>query len=269
MTKIARWCARLALIVLAAASYGHWADDASFLHKGVCQFAFHGKDFRKGIEHRPDAGPAGMSLAVRHLAWHAEVPICFEGLPSSRNDTVVPIEIKANHVTVGDILDQMVSQDPRYVYRERLGLIEVLPYGGDRDRTDYLNLVIPSFKERSDWNGLIHDLRVRVAIVSGYTKLTGGVIIGASALPHPPPGLFDANFENQTVRDILTTLCAKVSNMAWTAEFNAPRVSCQDMTFHTYQPRMWHPSDTVPLTYSQGLPKTCVECHYHKPCGAK
>jgi len=263
------WANRVGMIVLAAGRDGPSAGEGDLLRRRVCEFAFHGRDFHKGIEHQPSAGPAGMFLAVRHLARHAEAPICFEELPPSPNEAVVPIEVNAEDVTVRDVLDQMVLQDPRYEYRERLGLIEVLPRGADRDPSDCLNLVIPSFKERSEWSEVIWDLRVRVAAVSGYTKLTGGVIIGASGLPHPPPGLIEANFENQTVRDILTLLCAKVGNMAWTADFNGPSVACQNMTFHAYQPKMWYPSDTVPLIYSQERPKECAQCHYHEPCPTK
>lgn len=64
-------------------------------------------------------------------------------------------------------------------------------------------------------------------------------------------------------------LCAKVGNMAWTVDFDSPRVSCQDMSFHMYKPRMWYHANTVPLTYSEGLPKNCIKCHYHKRCRTK
>jgi len=235
MTKVLRWCACVGWIVLAAGGRSYPAGEVDLLCKRVCRFVFHGMDSWERA-HNPGAWPMGIGLAAPDLAHHAEVPICFEELPPAPNEAVVPIEINAEEVTVREVLDQMISQDRRYEYRERLGVIEVLPRGADRDPSDCLNLVIPSFKERGDWNGLIGDLRVRVAMVSGYTKLTGGVIIGASGLPHPPPGLIEANFENQTVGDILTLLRATVGNMAWTAEFNRPSVACQNMTFHAYQP---------------------------------
>lgn len=263
-TQSTRICFASAVLVVAACARS--AGEAGWLQKHVCWFAFHGMDTWERV-HNPDTGPTGMAHAAVDLARHAEVPICIEELPPSPNGTVVPIEIDAKLTTVKDVLDRMVSQDPRYEYRERLGVIEVLPQGADRDPTDCLNLVIPSLKERSPWNELISDLRVQVAVVSGYTKLTGGVIVGASGVAHPPPGLIDANFENQTLRDILSLLCAKVGNIAWTAEFDSPSVTCQHMTFHMHQPKTWYLSDTAPLTYSQGLPKTCIECHYHRPCG--
>jgi hypothetical protein len=261
------------LIALAIAGYSRPADvPSSYLQKHVCRFIFHGRDFRKGIEHERGHGPVGISGAVRSLAEHAEVPVCFEALRSSPDEAIVPIEINAKNTTVKEILDQVVSQDRRYVYRERFGLVEVLPQGADRDPTDCLNTVIPVFRVRYDWNGLIEQLRCEVDIVSRDPKAVvpfpgcGGSYPG---LPHPPPGLIGANFENQTVRDILTLLCAKVGNMAWTASFDAPRPSCQHHAIGVYQPRRWSPSDTVPLTWSRGLPEACLKCHYHEPCRSK
>jgi hypothetical protein len=49
-------------------------------------------------------------------------------------------------------------------------------------------------------------------------------------------------------------LCAKGGKMARTAEFNGPSVARRYMTFHMYQPKMWHLSTAAPLTYSQELP---------------
>lgn len=267
MTKAKSICICLASIVPFATACARSAGEAGWLEKHVCWFAFHGMDTWERV-HNPDAGPTGMAYAALDLARHAEVPVCIEELPPSPNGTVVPIEIDAKLTTVKDILDRMVSQDPRYEYRERLGVIEVLPQGADRDPADCLNMVIPVFRLRTAWNQLVQQLRCEVDIVSRDPNAVvpdpgcGGSYPG---LAHPPPGLIDANFEKQTVRDILTLLCAKVGNMAWSAHFEGPRATCQYISFGAYQPRMWYPSDTGPLTYSQGLPKACIECHYHKP----
>ncbi len=262
MVKTRRPWAQLALIVLVAVSTSHSAGAESFVQRRVRRFIFHGKNSSKASAHFADAGPRGITLATRDLASRAEVPICFEELPSSPGEPVVPVEIDAKDSTVKDILDDMISQDPRYVYRERLGVIEVFPRGADHDPTDCLNVVIRSFKERNEWNSLIIDLRVQVAIVSRSIK--EGVVRGASGLPHAPPGLIEASFENETLRDILDKLCAKVGNMAWTAGFDVPRATCQDMSFGAYQPKAWYSSDSVPLTWTQGLPSKCKGCHYHK-----
>jgi hypothetical protein len=152
-----------------------------------------------------------------------------------------------------------------------LGIIEVFPKGADLDPSDCLNMVIPVFRLKDGWNGLIEQLRWEVDIVSkdpkAWVPYPGG---GGSwsGLSHPPPGLIEADFEHQTLRDILDLLCAKVGNMAWDA-------TCQKATsghvveLGTFQPRQWYASDTLPLTYSEGLPKTCIQCHYHRPCSGK
>jgi hypothetical protein len=286
MSKTALMFVRVVLIVLTATTCAYSADATSWLQMRVCRFIFRGRSFHGGRHHSPIAAPGGIIEAVRQLAWHAEAPICIEALRSLPGETVVPIEIDVRNVSVKEILGDMVSQDPRYVYRERFGVVEVLPQGADRAPADCLNMVIPAFRLRDEWNSLIQQLRCEVDIVSRDPKAVvpypgcGGSYPG---LAHPPPGLIEANFENRTVRDILDLLCAKVGNMAWTADFNNPPqwssdheekrtpspLSCHDMSISVYQPRRWSPSDTVPLTWSKGLPKTCLKCHYHQPCPAK
>ena len=260
----------LASVVLAASTCAYSAGEASWLQKGVSRFIFHGGNPAANT-HNPDIGPMGIGQAADDLAQHAEVPICVESLPAislETVETIAPIEIDARDTTVKDILDEMIRQDPRYEYRERLGVIEVLPQGADRDPTDCLNLVIPSFKGRYTWNTLIRELRIQVADVAHSAK--DGAVRGGSGLAHPPPGLIEANFQNQTLRDILTMLCARVGNMAWRAHFEGPRATCEDIAFSVGQPRTWYPSsDSGPLTYSEGLPKACLECHYHQPHRAK
>jgi hypothetical protein len=230
---------------------------------------------------------------MRQLASHAEVPICMEELRSPPGEKVVPIEIDARNAPVKDILENMISQDPRYEYRERLGVIEVLPQGADRNPADCLNLAIPVFRARNEWNLLMESLRCEVRIVSldHKTKVAdpwvdprgGGCGGSFPVLAHPPAGIIEANFENRTVRDILDLLCAKVGNMAWSADFDDPPhwstdrqekrtpspLSCRDMSIHVYQPRPWSPSDSGPLTWFEGLPKAFLKCHYHQPCPAE
>ncbi len=269
MTKTKPTFMQFALLLVAATTCAYSADGTGWLQKRVCRFIFHGGDPEKST-HNPGVGPLGISAAVGALAHQAEVPICIESLPAismETGDTVAPIEIDATDVTVREILDEMIRQDPRYTYRERLGVIELLPEGADRDPTNCLNLVIPSFKERSTWNGLISDLRIRVAIVAKSAK--DGAVRGGSGVAVPPRGYIEADFENQTLRDILSVLCAKVGNMAWGAHFEGPRASCEDISFGTYKPRMSYPLNTARLSYSDGLPKDCMTCHYHQPCGSR
>jgi hypothetical protein len=257
------------LVLLEATICSYSADQPGWLQKRVCRFIFHGGNPDKST-HNPGVGPLGIGTAAVALAHQAEVPICIESLPAisiETGDTVAPIEIDATDVTVREILDEMIREDPRYTYRERLGVIELLPEGADRDPANCLNLVIPSFKERSTWNGLISDLRIRVAIVAKSAK--DGAVRGGSGVAVPPAGYIEADFENRTLRDILGALCAKVGNMAWAAHFEGPRPACEGISFGTYKPRMSYPLNTVPLTYSDGLPRDCLTCHYHQPCRSR
>ncbi len=264
----------LGVAVILAASFSMAGED--FLGKHVCQFVFHGKKKTSSRGHIKGWAPAGVPEAAQSFARHAEVPICFEALHTWPGQPVVPIEINAKNTTVKDILDQMISQDPRYVYRERLGVIEVLPDGADRDPGDCLSMVIPLFRARDDWNILFQSLRCQVQIVARNPKdvvpdpwIAGRCGGSFPGIPHPPPGLIEASFENEPVRDILDRLCAQVGNMAWSARFDGPRPACDSISIHVYQPRRWSASDTAPLTWSEGLPQKCIKCHYHRPCPAR
>ncbi len=271
MLRIARARATIILLIIISGACMGMESGQSNLQKRVCRFIYHGKNWRKGIKHTPMTGPSGVTLAVRALAYHAEVPISLESLPDQPDDKIIPVEIDARNRTVKDILDEIVSQDSRYEYRERLGNIEVLPKGADLDPADCLNMVIPVFRLKVRWNDLIEQLRCEVDIVSKDPKAwvpypgCGGSFPG---LLDAPPGLIEADFEHQTLRDILDRLCAKVGNVAWD-------VTCQKATsghsveLGTFHPRQSFPSDTLPLTDSEGLPKACIQCHYHRPCGNK
>ena len=274
MSKTKAVVIHAALMVIVTGTCAYSADQTIWLEKRVCRFIFHGGNPHAST-HNPGVGPIGIGLAAHDLAQHAEIPICIESLPAislETSDTIAPIEIDASDTSIKEILDEIIAQDPRYEYRERLGVIEVLPVGADRDPDNCLNMVIPVFRARYGWNTLIQQLRCEVDIVSRDPKAVvpdpgcGGSYLGIPGLPRK---LIETNFENRTVRDILTMLCAKVGNMAWEARFEGPRATCEDISFETYQPRTSYPSDTLPLTWSEGLPKNCITCHYHKPCRSK
>lgn len=275
MPSTTRRCALLALVILATFSYSRSADEVNFLQKRVCRFTFHGRNSLAST-HNPGEGPRGIVVAMRDLAAHAEVPICIEELPSPPGAVIVPIEINARNSTVKDILNKMIAQDSRYGYRERLGVIEVFPYGADSDPANCLNMIIPVFKARNEWNSLIQSLRCEVDIVSRSPNaivpdpwVSGGCGGSFPGLPAAPPGIIETDFVGRTVRDILGLLCTKTGNMAWSASFSTPGEKCQGLSLSTYRPRQWYPSDTVPLTWHEGLPRTCLKCHYHKPCHSK
>ena len=260
--------AALVLVGLAWANSGGTESVDNYLQARVCRFIFHGKTRPEVRHHQQVNMPGDITEALRQLAYHAEVPISLESLPARLTDKIIPVEVDVKNRTVKEILDEMISQDSRYSYRERLGVIEVFPKGSDRDPADCLNMVIPVFKLQSDWDNLIEQLRCEVDIVSRNPDAfvpfpgCGGSFPGTVGAP---PGLIDANFEHQTLRDILDRLCAQVGNMAWdvTCE-RSPNGHAIDMG--TYRPRRQTPVSTSAGSFSEGLPSACIECHYHKPC---
>jgi hypothetical protein len=216
-------------------------------------------------------GPGFFREAVQNLALHTELPIALEALPEAGAGKAVPIEIHAENTTVGKILAEMVRQDPRYTYRERLGIIEVLPASAGNDSGDCLNMVIPAFRAETGWNYVLQSLQCQVGRVASKKPLIpdpirAGVCPGGSfgVLPHPPPGVIQVSFENEPLRDILDRLAVKAGNIAWEASFQGAAPVCDRLAITACQPRQWFPSEAPgPITWSEGLPQKCVSCHYH------
>jgi hypothetical protein len=254
VTGVRKWV-WLVLAALLASACSTSAED--LLGRRVNRFIFRGRSYKDSRAHVIVTAPGLIHEALRALASNAEVPIAIEDLPAHAEGAFVPIEIDARDTTVGEILDEIIRQDQRYVYRERLGLIEVQPRDAESDPADCLNMVIPAFRVQDDWNTAFHSLR---CITLGMAPHCGGSYPG---LPHPPPGIIKAVFHNETARDILDKLCGMVGNMAWEASFSGVRPTCQDMSLAAYQPRAWYPSDTAPVVWAEGLPKNCLGCHYH------
>src|SRR6266496_125806 len=102
----------------------------NLLEKPVREFILHGKRQTESRDHPPATGAPGIEEALRNLAYHSGTPICTESVrQKGGGPPVVPIEIDVKNTTVGAILQRIVAQDRRYVFRERLGVIEVLPAG--------------------------------------------------------------------------------------------------------------------------------------------
>ncbi len=169
----------------------------------------------------------------------------------------------------------MTAQDPRYEFRERLGVIEVLPLGADRDSRDCLNMKIPIFHVNQPWKYVEMSLQCQIEILSHNPldivpdPIRAGRCGGSFAvLSHPPPEVIEATFKGRTLRDILGELCARAGNVAWDAYFKNPIPRCEGTSVSFYQPKAWYPSDTDPITWTEGLPKKCTTCHYHRPGSA-
>ncbi len=250
-------------------------EDQSLLSTRVREFQFHGRKLTGSRGHVAAPFAAGLPEAALALAQHAQVRICIESLPWAQGDRIVPVELKVQNKTIGRILGLMVRQDPRYTYRERLGVIEVLPVAAVGDPADCLNTVIPIFRVRYPWKHAWASLRCALDIVSRNPDevvpdpIMAGRCAGASHLAHPPHTLLDARFERTTVRDILDQLASSAGNVAWYAHYGGRAPTCQSLQLGEYQPRAWYPVDPDAKQWVEGLPRNCVRCHYHKQAESK
>ncbi len=130
--------------MLVAVSVAVASPQEQILAARVACFEFHGKEPARG--HVAAQVPGGVLDAALALAFHTSIRICVEEFPRDEDTLKVPIEIKVKNKTVEEILKQMIAQDPRYQYRQRLGVIEVFPVRAEKDSADCLNMVIPSFR---------------------------------------------------------------------------------------------------------------------------
>jgi hypothetical protein len=214
----------------------------------------------------PSAGAPGLLVAALDLATHARVPICFESAPH-QEAPYPPLFVEARNQTVDAILHELLKQDQRYVYRERLGVIEILPRAAVDDPADCLNLVIPELEIHYPWKYAFVAVKCQLGFASLHPDtltpdpIASGLCSGADHLSHPPPRVLAAHFRRATVRDILDTLAAMAENVAWYATFDGPRPSCAALTLGEYQPQPWYPANHG---WTRGLPEKCRNCHYHQ-----
>ncbi len=241
------------------------------LNVHVAHFEFHGT--RGSVGHIRSDSPAGLVAAALNLAAHANVRICIEGLPAQAGMKVVPIEIDAANQTVGEILSRMVRQDPRYEYREKLGVIEVLPVDADQDPTDCLNMRIPILRVGYPWKYAFVAVRCQVSILSRNPfdivadPFRASRCSGASGLVHPPSNTLRVTFLGKRVRDILDELSSGAGNVAWVAHYRAVPPTCDNLELGETQPKVWYPADPDDShnpNFIEGLPPKCTSCHYHQ-----
>lgn len=239
----------------------------------VGRFEFHGKSGARG--HVGTGIPGTIWQAALALALHSEVRICVEELPPLPGESPVEIEISAKNTTVGEILKRMMMQDPRYLYRERLGVIEVLPIRALDDASDCLNMVIPLFHVHYPWKIAWGQVRCEIEIVSHNPNdvvadpLRAGRCSGTAHSSHPPPKVLEATFDHRTVRDILSQLSSMAGNVSWFATFEKFPPTCGNLQLGEAQPKTWYPVDPNWKTWVEGLPRKCTKCHYHRPISAR
>lgn len=238
----------------------------------VARFEFHGAGGSVG--HIRADSPAGLATAALGLAEHANVRICIEALPTQADPKPVPIEIVSANETVGGILSRMVSEDPRYEYRERLGVIEILPVGADKNPADCLNMRIPILRVGYTWDDAFVAVKCEMNILSRNAHdivldplRAGRCFPGGLRLSHPPPRTLRRIFVGKRVRDILDQLCSSAGNVAWYANYKGRARTFANLELGEYQPTGWYPVDPDdsrhPNIMMEGLPPKCTSCHYH------
>jgi hypothetical protein len=244
--------------------------DKGLLCTRVREFEFHGRKETRSRGHIAESGSADITAGALALAVHAEVRICIEAVPWMAGHPIVPVEVKVRNRTVGEILGLMVRQDPRYTFRERLGVIEVLPASAARDPTDCLNTVIPEFHVHYPWKYAWVSLRCALDIILRNPSelvpdpIGVGQCSGGSHLLHAPATLLEATFEHTSVRDILDQLASLAGNVAWSASYDGRAPTCQSLHLGEYQPKVWYPLDPQDKEWVEGLPPKCAGCHYHQ-----
>lgn len=204
------------------------------------------------------------------LAMHANVPICFELLPPRKGEKQRLFSICVTDKTVGEILQMVVRKDPRYEFRERLGVIEVLPVGADKDPRDCLNMVVPALHVHNPWQRAWGAVRCEILLLSEHP---GGVFPeplttcpGAGpSMTHPPEKMLEANFENRSIRDILDELSSTAGGVMWSASYDGPSPSCKNLVLGEGQMMTWYPPARKGQAWIEGLPSPCMMCHYHNP----
>ncbi len=233
----------------------------------VARFQFHGTS---GAVGHLQGNPGGFPIAPLELGAHANVRICIEELPAGPGVKVVPVDIDAANQTVGEILSAMVRQDPRYEYREKLGVIEVLPVGADQDPADCLNMRVPILHVGYPWKSAFTAVRCQIEILSRdphdivFDPLRAGRCSeGGLGLTFPPPRTLRKTFLRKRVRDILDELCSSAGNVAWFAEYKAAPRTCGNLQLSETQPNIWYSVDGDGKTWAEGLPPRCTSCHYH------
>ena len=270
MTPQKRLATTVGLLLLSATALAPpSSSDEALLDRRVPIFETHSNARRNAHFLSECCDLQGMLFA---LAMHANVRICFEGRPLPRQKQP-HLDLRVTDKTVGDILQMMLRKHRQYEYRERLGVIEVFPVGADKDRSDCLNMTVPALHVHYPWKLAWGAVRCEILLLSAYPGRAVSEPMsecsGASHMSHPPEEMLEANFDNQTIRDILDQLSSMAGNAAWYANYDGPSPSCKNLVLGEYQPltwyppEKWNPAEQTSSPWTEGLPKGCLTCHYH------
>ena len=260
------------LIGLIIATTSSVSGSSKLLNTHVVRFEFHGRSNDRG--HVWAQVPGGMQDVALALAFHTNVRICVEELPSG--NLRVPIEISLRDTTVGEILDQIVRQDPRYEYAERSGGIEILPLNARSNGANCLNAIVPPFRVNGPWSvawgqvgcQLLSMRRQQMGSEKG-SESSRPCSGGGSHLGHPPSKILEASFKGMALRDILNALCTMAGDVGCYASYQSASPDCAGLRLGEYQPQAWYEEDPhgPNRIWVQGLPTRCLSCHYHRSAG--
>lgn len=259
-------------VALSAAGFSGGVE--SLLDIRVPAFEFHGKSKVRG--HLAGNSVGELPEAAMKLGDHADLRICIEEVAPRLPHSSVPIEVSVKDKTVGEILQLMVTQDARYEFQEKLGVIEVFPVGATEDPENCLNMAIPLLRINYPWSVAWGQVRCQIQIISRDPNdivpdpLAAGRCWGRSHLPGLPEKLVQATIERRTVRQILNELVVMGGNVAWFAHFEDGPPNCGNLGLATYQPKTMHRrTNTSSPAFTEIPPTECLSCHYHKPFGSK
>ena len=214
-------------------------QEPKLLETRVTSFEFRGTDFNRGGA--PNRFPGGIGEAAVKLARASRVPICFESISEGTDGTPYPVDIVNKDSTVAIILNQMIRKDPRYEFRERLGVVELRPVGGAEDTQSCLNMTIPIFRISYPWTIAFASLRCQIKNVaeSKFSLVVDPMREGCSgrftAYRPTSEKAIHATFVVEPVRDILDRIVAEAGDAAWTAHYSKPTRTCDSLIISAYQ----------------------------------
>jgi len=240
------------------------SDAESLLSRRVAEFETHSKASRYVHDTGICCSLEGTLLA---LAEHTNIRICYELRPLRKGEKEPRLDFRFADKTVGEILQILVRKDRHYEYRERLGVVEVFPVGADKDPGDCLNMVVPALHVHYPWRWAWGAVRCEILLLPEHPGRVFpeplSVCSGASHLTYPPEKVLEATFEKRTVREILDELSVMAGNVAWYANYDGPSRSCKNLVLGEYHPLARYPPATEGGPWTEGLPQTCMICHYH------
>jgi hypothetical protein len=159
-----------------------------------------------------------ISVPLRQLADRFGVPIGFESLPRIPENAKpggVQIDMKAG--TVADVLDAIVSADPRYTWEELDGVENVFP---KEHRGSLPDVVVASLSAKNvDCREALHQL-LKSPEVEGWVAATGVTLREPPSTTTPRVNgggiIYSLTLANRSIREVLNSLLGFSGSNFWT-----------------------------------------------------